>query len=93
MQQNDKPQSRTLGAGLIASGVLLTASAAASTLAAADHMALAAKLCGPVVGHCLLCVVSAASLLASAAVVMAGAALLAPQPAVQPTGSRGRGAL
>lgn len=80
MQPNDTQPSRALGAGLIAFGALLSALAAAGALAAADHMAVAANLCGPVAGHCILCVVSAASVLASAGVIAAGVALLTPPP-------------
>lgn len=78
---NDTPSSRTLGAGLLVLGGLLTASSAATAVAAADHMARVVSLCGPVVGHCVLCVLAATSLLASAGVVAAGLALMKPRPA------------
>lgn len=83
MQSNDIPSSRTPGAVLIGVGLLLTAVAAASAFAAADHMATAAALCGPALDHCIACVLSAAGLLASGGVVAAGMALLAPRPVPQ----------
>lgn len=77
---NDIPSSRTLAAGLLALGGLLTVSAAMTAVAAADHMARLASLCGPVVGHCVLCVLAATSLFASAGVVVAGLMLMKPRP-------------
>ncbi|WP_324819250.1 hypothetical protein [Brevundimonas sp.] len=54
--------------------------AAAGAVIAADHMALAASLCGPVASHCVLCVASAGSLLASAGVFGSGLMLLRTTP-------------
>lgn len=80
MQRSDTQDSRTLGVSLIASGAMLAASAAVYAFAAANHMAVAATLCGPATSHCILCAVSMASLLASAGVVAAGMALLRAHP-------------
>lgn len=75
MQGSDSHRSQAPGAVLIAVGMMLAAASAAAALAGADHMA-AASLCGPLARHCILCVTSAASLLASAGVIAAGAVLL-----------------
>lgn len=76
MQRDDTQESQILGAALIVSGAILAASGAVCAFAAANHMAMAANLCGPTTGHCILCVVSAASLLAAAATAAGGVALL-----------------
>ena len=86
MQDRDTPQSRTLGVCLIATGLTLAAAAALAGLAAADHMAAAAALCGPALSHCILCVASAGSLLASAGVAIAGAMLISDRTSPQRTG-------
>lgn len=75
MQGSDSHCFQAPGAALIAVGIMLAAASAVTALAAADHMA-AASLCGPAARHCILCVTSAASLLASAGVIAAGAVLL-----------------
>lgn len=75
MQGDNTQDSKALGAGLITGGAVLAISSIVIGIAAADHMAAAANLCGPVTGHCILCVVSAASLLSSCGVILAGVAL------------------
>ena len=74
MQGSDIHDSRALGAGLVIVGAVLATAAIVTAFAAADHMT-ATSLCGPLTRHCLLCVVSAASLLASAGVIGAGVLL------------------
>ena len=86
MQDCDTPQARTLGVCLIATGLTLAAAAALAGLAAADHMAAAAALCGPALSHCILCVASAGSLLASAGVAIAGAMLISDRTSPQRAG-------
>lgn len=76
MQRDDTQESQILGGALIVSGAFLATSGAVCAFAAANHMAIAANLCGPGTGHCILCIVSAASLLAAAATAAAGVALL-----------------
>ncbi|HWQ87111.1 hypothetical protein [Brevundimonas sp.] len=76
MQRDDNQESQILGAALIVSGAILATSGAICAFAAANHMAIAANLCGPTTGHCILCAVSAASLLAAAATAATGVALL-----------------
>lgn len=83
MPHSDTQDSRKLGVGLIMVGAALFAAAAACVFAAADHMAVAAALCGPVARHCILCIASAGSLLASAGVVAAGVMLFGDRPALQ----------
>lgn len=83
MLKSDALDSSTLGLGLIALGAGLTAMAMAGAVGTVDHMSYAASLCGPGVGHCLLCAVSAASLLAAAGVVGSGAMLLKTRPPLQ----------
>ncbi len=76
MPGDNTQDSRALGAGLIIVGAALALSSIVIGIVAADHMAaVAAALCGPVTGHCLLCVVAAASLLSSTGVIVAGVAL------------------
>ena len=91
MQRSEPQDSRTIGAGLIGLGALLAATAAVCAGAAADHMAMAAGLCGPAAQHCILCVIPAASLLASAGVAAAGAMLmlLGERPQASKAGPRG----
>jgi len=86
MQRSDAWESRTSGVCLIAFGATLAASAVAGAFAVANHMAVAATLCGPATNHCILCVVSAASLLASAGVSAAGVMLLKGRAALQRAG-------
>ena len=88
MHGSDTLQSRTIGAGLVVSGLMLAAAAAAAAWAAADHMA--AAFCGPVLRHCLLCAVSAASLVASFGVLAAGVLLLGERPSLQRAGRGAR---
>ena len=76
MQRSESHDSRMIGVGLVGLGAVLTAASAACAVAAADHMAIAAGLCGPAAQHCILCAVAAASLLASAGV--AGMTTLSP---------------
>lgn len=80
MEHSAAQDSRTLGVALIVAGAILAASAAVCAFAAADHMAVAATLCGPVTGHCVLCVLLAANLLASAGAAAGGVALLRSHP-------------
>ncbi|MBW8304048.1 MAG: hypothetical protein K0M78_08920 [Brevundimonas sp.] len=74
MQHSDNHSSREVGGVLVIVGTTLAAAAVVGALAAADHMATV-SLCGPLVRHCLLCVASAASLLAASGVIAAGLAL------------------
>lgn len=76
MQRDDTQESQILGGALIVSGALLATSGAVCAFAAANHMAIAANLCGPGTGHCILCIISTASLLAAAASAAAGVAML-----------------
>lgn len=87
MHHSDTQDSRKAGVGLIVVGATLFAVATACAVAAVDHMA-AVALCGPVARHCLLCVTSAGSLLASVGVVSAGAMLLQPPASLQRARSR-----
>lgn len=88
MPGDNTQDSRALGAGLIILGAALALSSIGLGIVAADHMAAAAAaLCGPVAGHCLLCVVAAASLLSSAGVILAGVALRRP-PRLAPSRAR-----
>lgn len=81
MPHSDTRDSQKLAIGLIMVGAALFTAAAACAVAAADHMAVAAALCGPVARHCILCIASAGSLLASAGVIAAGVMLLSDRPA------------
>ena len=83
MQDCDAQQSRTPGICLIGAGLMLAAASAMAGWAAAEHMAAAAAVCGPALPHCILCVTSAGSLLASAGVTTAGAMLLNERPSPQ----------
>ena len=83
MRHNDTADSARYGIGLIMVGTALFALSAACAFAAADHMAFAAALCGPVARHCVLCIASAGSLLASAGVIASGVMLFADRPASQ----------
>lgn len=74
MQGSDSHRFQAPGAVLVAVGMMLAAASAGAAMAAAEHMA-AAPLCGPLARHCILCLTSAASLLASAGVIAAGAVL------------------
>lgn len=80
MEHSNTQDRRTLGVSLIVAGAVLAVSAAVCAFAAADHMAVAATLCGPVTGHCILCVLMAANLLASAGAAAGGVALLRTHP-------------
>ena len=86
MQGSDTWDSRTFGVCLIAFGATLAASAVASAFAVANHMAVAATLCEPATDHCILCVVSTASLLASVGVSAAGVILLKDRATLQRAG-------
>lgn len=89
MPGDNTQDSRALGAGLIILGAALALSSLVVGIVAADHMAAAAAaLCGPVAGHCLLCVVAAASLLSSAGVILAGVALRQAPRLAAPRASR-----
>lgn len=90
MQGSNAQQSQTLGVCLISAGLMLAAAAAPAALAAADHMAGAAALCGPALRHCLLCAASAASLAASIGVAAAGVMLLGRRPSLQRAGPDAR---
>lgn len=80
MRHSDIHNSQEVGGVLVIVGATLAAAAVVGALAAADHMATA-SLCGPLARHCLLCVASAASLLAASGVIAAGLALRqAPRP-------------
>ncbi|MDI1328105.1 MAG: hypothetical protein PSV23_15035 [Brevundimonas sp.] len=83
MQHSDTRDSGKFGVGLIMVGAGLFAVSSACAVAAADHMAFAAALCGPVGRHCVLCIASAGSLLASAGVIAAGMMLAGDRPAPQ----------
>lgn len=87
MARSDTQDPRTLGVALIVAGAILAASAAVCAFAAADHMAVAAPLCGPVTGHCILCALLAVNLLASAGALAGGAALLRARPHPQRQGA------
>ena len=76
MRNNDIHDSRKLGVYLLVLGGVLTALAAGAAFAAAVHMGGAAPFCGPVTRHCALCVVAAASLLASVGVIASGVMLM-----------------
>ena len=89
MQRSESHDSRMIGVGLVGLGAVLTAASAACAVAAADHMAIAAGLCGPAAQHCILCAVAAASLLASAGVAAVGAMLLGERPRLSSAGPRG----
>lgn len=80
MEHSDTQDPRTLGVCLIVAGAVLAVSAAVCAFAVADHMAVAATLCGPVTGHCILCALLAANLLASAGATAGGVALLRTHP-------------
>ncbi|WP_292063533.1 hypothetical protein [Brevundimonas sp. UBA7664] len=80
MEHSAAQDPRTLGVSLIVAGAILAVSSAVCAFAAADHMAVAAALCGPVTGHCILCVLLAANLLASAGAAAGGVALLRTHP-------------
>ncbi|MDY6925093.1 MAG: hypothetical protein SWI22_14180 [Pseudomonadota bacterium] len=89
MQNNDIPESRTLGVRLAILGGALTALAAGAGFAAVNHMGGAAPLCGPVSQHCALCVAAAASLFASIGVIASGVMLMrSPQQAASTVGPR-----
>ena len=90
MRHNDTADSASHAVGLIMVGTAVLALSAACALAAADHMAFAAALCGPVARHCILCVASAGSLLASAGVIASGVMLFADRPALQKARSAAR---
>ncbi len=81
MQDTDTPDSRTLGVRLMVLGGALTALSAGAAVAATVHMGGAAPFCGPVSQHCALCVVAAASLIASIGVIVSGALLMKAPPA------------
>lgn len=83
MPHSDTQVSRTPGVGLITVGAALFGMAASGAWAAAEHMAAAAALCGPVARHCILCMASAGGVLASAGVVAAGVMLLEAEPSVR----------
>lgn len=80
MERSDTRESRTLGVALIVAGAILAASAAVCAFATVEHMAVAATLCGPVTGHCILCALLAANLLASAGAAGGGVTLLRTHP-------------
>jgi len=88
MHDSDTRQTMAIGAALITLGAMLAAAATASGLAAVSHMTGAASLCGPATSHCILCVVSAASLLASLGVAGAGVLLRRSVRVNQPCGAR-----
>ena len=88
MRHSDTLDSRKLGVGLIMVGATLFTVAAACAVAAVEHMAAAAAICGPLARHCILCVASAGSLLASAGVVAAGVMLLEDRPSLRRARSR-----
>ncbi|WP_309627422.1 hypothetical protein [Brevundimonas sp.] len=83
MRHNDTADVAGYGIGLMTVGSALFALSAACAFAAAEHMAFAAALCGPVARHCILCVASAGSLLASAGVITSGVVLFADRTAPQ----------
>ena len=83
MPHSDTRESQKLAIGLIMVGAALFIAAAACAVAAAEHMAVAAAFCGPVARHCILCVASAGSLLASAGVIAAGVMLLGDRSSLQ----------
>lgn len=86
MEHSTTRDRRTLGVALTVAGAVLAVSAAVCAVAAADHMAVAATLCGPVIGHCSLCGLMAANLLASVGAAVGGVALQRPRPRRQPAG-------
>lgn len=83
MRNNDTPDSRKLGVYLTMLGGALAALAAGAAFAAFSHMGAAAPVCGPVSGHCVLCVVAGAGLLASLGVIASGVLLMKTPPSPQ----------
>lgn len=80
----DPTDFKLIGASLLILASALAATAAGFGLRAADHMAMAAELCGPGGTHCLSCGLSASAALAAAA------AALAASRAFQAATGRGR---
>lgn len=76
MRNTNTQDTFKLGLGLTMLGGVLFALAAGAAFAAAVHMGGAAPFCGPVTRHCALCVVAAASLLASVGVIASGVMLM-----------------
>lgn len=89
MPHSEIQDSRALGVGLIVVGAALLGVAGFCAHAAAEHMAAAAALCGPVARHCILCLASAGAMLASVGVVAAGMMLLDGGPQLRPARLRG----
>lgn len=86
MRLSDIHENHLLGGGLVALGLSLGGASAVAGLMAADHMAGAATLCGPVADHCVRCVVAGAMLVAALGASGAGAWLLRSRPALQRAG-------
>lgn len=86
MRLSDIHENHLLGGGLVALGLSLGGASAVAGLMAADHMAGAAALCGPVADHCVQCVAAVAMLVAALGASAAGAWLLRSRPALQRAG-------
>ena len=78
MKFENSDERMIVSVGLFALTGSFGALTAALAILAMDHMAFAAGLCGPVAGHCLLCVGAAASLAAAIGTGAAGMSLLRP---------------
>lgn len=85
MQIQDTHEQQVLGAALIVLGLSLGGAAAGAGLLAAEHMAAAAAMCGPTLGHCARCIAAATLLVAAIGASGAGAWLLLPGRVLQPT--------
>lgn len=72
MQTRNTDEIRLLGAALVFLGLALAAAGAVAGFLAADHMSLAAALCGPATGHCSLCLAADFLLVASIGATGAG---------------------
>lgn len=83
MQIQDIHEQQLLGAALIILGLSLGGAAAGAALLAAEHMAMAAAMCGPTFGHCVRCIAAGTLLVAAIGVSGTGAWLLQPRRVVQ----------
>ena len=83
MRIQDIHEQQALGAALIVLGFSLGGAAAAASLLALEHMALAVEMCGPTAGHCVSCVAAAALLVATLGTFGAGVRLIQSVPALE----------
>lgn len=80
MPMTDDQERKILAGGLMVLACSLGLLTAALAVAALDHMAISASLCGPTSGHCAACFGAIASLVGALGAAATGISLLRANP-------------